>query len=134
MVTEVISFHPSPSSEVKGILATKTSRAAALVFQGYLFIYLFNLFILRHQEGQGLKEVVGSDELILPKHLKNQGSLSISYELISSFTPIVYPYSNLFISSLPLPSKLICILDHKTETVGSNSVTGDTKIEFLLPV
>lgn len=60
MVTEVISFHPSPSSEVKGILATKTSRAAALVFQGYLFIYLF---ILRHQEGQGLKEVVGSDEL-----------------------------------------------------------------------
>lgn len=134
MVTEVISFHPSPSSEVKGILATKTSRAAALVFQGYLFIYLFNLFILRHQEGQGLKEVVGSDELILPKHLKNQGSLSISYELISSFTPIVYPYSNLFISSLPLPAKLICILDHKTETVGSNSVTGDTKIEFLLPV
>lgn len=134
MVTEVISFHPSPSSEVKGILATKTSRAAALVFQGYLFIYLFNLFILRHREGQGLKEVVGSDELILPKHLKNQGSLSISYELISSFTPIVYPYSNLFISSLPLPAKLICILDHKTETVGSNSVTGDTKIEFLLPV
>jgi len=63
LVTEVISFHPSPSSEVKGILATKTSRAAALVFQGYLFIYFFNLVILRHQEGQGLKEVVGSDEL-----------------------------------------------------------------------
>lgn len=88
---EVITFRPSPSSEVvKGILATKTSRVATLVFQGYLFIYFLKIYLFwgsrKDKDWNKLLEVMNE---ILPKHLKKQGSLPVSYELISSFTPIV---------------------------------------------